>query len=111
MPMTILDCTITSDRTPHTARLASGGRHAWEVSWLPGRRLTRNQAITAMALAEMCDPSAARGGDYWERMRPHIQGWAAELDLTPLKALIKMADPPSWAGPTCAALGDPEAGG
>jgi hypothetical protein len=52
MALTINDRTMTSDDTDHTARLAPGEQHQWEVSWLPGRRLTRNQAITAMTLAE-----------------------------------------------------------
>ena len=57
MALTINDRTMTSDRTHHTARLAPGEQHQWEVSWLPGRRLTRNQAITAMTLAEESSPA------------------------------------------------------
>lgn len=49
---------MTSDQTKHTAQwsqhAAADGEGAWVVSWLPGRRLlTRDQAITAMTLAEM----------------------------------------------------------
>lgn len=52
MALTILDDTMTTDRSPHSARLAPGERHVWEVSWLPGRRLNRNGAITAMTFAD-----------------------------------------------------------
>jgi hypothetical protein len=110
MALTILDCTITSDHTPHTARRATDHPRNWEVSWLPGRHLTRNEAITAMALAEVC-PAAARGGN-WERMRPHVQGWAAELGLTAEQAITRITALPDRAaaaesGPV---RPDPEAG-
>ena len=36
MTLTITDATMTSDQTAHTARLAPGSQHLWEVSWLPG---------------------------------------------------------------------------
>ena len=52
MTLTINDTTMTSDQTAHTARLAPGSQHLWEVSWLPGRALDRNSAITAMTLAD-----------------------------------------------------------
>src|SRR5207244_1586086 len=52
MALTINDRDMTSDQTPHAARPAPGGEHQWEVSWLPGRRLTRNEAITDMALPD-----------------------------------------------------------
>jgi hypothetical protein len=32
MTLTINDTTMTSDQTAHTARLASGSPHLWEVS-------------------------------------------------------------------------------
>ena len=60
MALTINDRTMTSDRTHHTARLAPGEQRQWEVSWLPGRRVTRNQAITAMTLAEASSPAEPR---------------------------------------------------
>jgi hypothetical protein len=110
MALTILDCTITSDRTPDTARRVTDHARHWEVSWLPGRHLTRNQAITAMALAEVC-PGAARGGS-WERMRPHIQGWSAELGMTAEQAATRIIALPDWAAApeTDPARPDPEAG-
>jgi hypothetical protein len=46
--ITITDTHMSSPDTPHTATVTAGG---WEVSWLPGRTLDRNQAITAMTIA------------------------------------------------------------
>jgi hypothetical protein len=60
MSLTIDDDSISSDRTSHTAHLAPGHEHAWQVSWLPGRLLDRNSAITAMVLADAAD-EAHRG--------------------------------------------------
>ena len=57
MTLTINDTTMTSDQTPHTARHAPS-RNGWEVSWLPGRILDRNSAITAMVLADTSSPTS-----------------------------------------------------
>jgi hypothetical protein len=70
---------MTSDQTAHTARLAPGSPHLWEVSWLPGRPLDRNSAITAMTLADL---TTEHGLNERHRLWPFIQGWAAELGLT-----------------------------
>lgn len=79
--MRITDTLMSSDLTGHSARwspdAAADGQGAWIVSWLPSRLLTRNQAITAMTLAETVgDDEVAH------RMQPHVDGWAAELGLT-----------------------------
>jgi hypothetical protein len=109
MTLTINDTAMTSDQTGHTARLASGRPHRWEVSWLPGRTLDRNSAITAMVLADH-----AREPDLNERHRlwPFIQTWAAEFGLTGSDALDQVSrhDAPGkqydWEGERP----DPEAG-
>ena len=51
---------------------AADGRGAWIVSCHPGRMFTRNQAITAMVLAERLD--AGYGDD-----DPFVLGWREEL--------------------------------
>jgi hypothetical protein len=60
MPVTIHDRTMTSDRTPHAARLAPGTQH---------------QATTAMTLAKACGAAAPPERN---RLWPRIQGraWA-----------------------------------
>ena len=90
MTLTIYDAAMTSDQTAHTARQAPGSRHPWGVSWLPGRALDRNGAITAMTLADL-----AGEGDLNERhhLWPFIQGWAAELGLTGSDAITRATQP------------------
>jgi hypothetical protein len=94
MTLKILDDSMTSDRTPHTARPASGSQHTWEVSWLPGRHLPHGQAVTAMVLA---DATAYNTRHPSYKIRPHVEGWAAELGLTTSQALHRVASPPRWA--------------
>ncbi len=72
---------ITCDNNAHTASRihTATSPERWRVSWLPQRQLTRNQAITAMTLAESLTGSA-------DRHPAHpalIAAWATELDLTP----------------------------
>jgi hypothetical protein len=88
MSITITGTLMTSDQTRHTAawsqHAAADGQGAWVVSWLPGRRLlTRDQAITAMTLAEVVATQDV-ATDPW---RLHVEGWAAELGLTAQQAV------------------------
>jgi hypothetical protein len=78
MALTINDATMTSDQTAHTAQRAPA-HDGWEVSWLPGRTLDRNTAITAMVLADLAGGQDLHQG---HRLWPHIEGWAAELGLS-----------------------------
>jgi hypothetical protein len=92
MTLTINDTTMTGDQTAHTAWLAPGSQHRWAVSWLPGRALDRNRAITAMTLADHVGEE-----DLNERHRlwPFIQSWAAELGLTGSDAINRATQPGS----------------
>ena len=75
---------MTSDTTPHRARTDGDG---WAVTWLPGRVLTRNQATTAMVLAE----TVAGGiGDHTGKRWLFIEGWADELGITGADAVAKI---------------------
>jgi hypothetical protein len=78
MTLNINDTTMTSDQSPHSARHAAS-QNGWEVSWLPGRILDHNSAITAMVLTDTVADEHVREG---HRLWPHIQGWAAELGLS-----------------------------
>ena len=61
------------------------------MSWLPGRNLDRNSAITAMVLADTAaDERISEGHRIW----PHIQGWATELGLTGRDAVAAISQPP-----------------
>jgi hypothetical protein len=109
MALTIGDGTMSSDSTAHTARKAPGQQHQWEVSWLPGRQLDRNSAITAMVLADITGPGDMHPG---HRLWVHVEGWAAELGLTTPDVLAQTADSPGRAGTgKSAEPADPEAGG
>jgi hypothetical protein len=109
MALTILDDTISSDNSPHTARGLPGQDQAWEVSWLPGRSLDRNSAITAMMLADITSSEDMNAGHH---LWPHIEGWAAELGLPAPDAAARTCSPPAWTRPGKTALpSDPEAAG
>jgi hypothetical protein len=90
MTLTIGDTTMTSDQTAHTARQAPGSKHLWQVSWLPGRTVDRNSAITAMVLA---DQAGVPDLNQRHRLWPHIEGWAAELGLTGSDAVNRVSQP------------------
>jgi hypothetical protein len=90
MTLTINDSTMTSDQTAHTARLASGSQHLWEVSWLPGRVLDRNSTISAMILA---DQVGEHDLDERHRLWPVIESWGAELGLTGSEAVYRVSRP------------------
>jgi hypothetical protein len=90
MTLTINDTTMTSDQTAHAARLASGHEHRWEVSWLPGRALDRNSAITAMTLADHAGEADLNGR---HQLWPFIQSWAAELGRTASDAISRASRP------------------
>jgi hypothetical protein len=94
MALRILDFRMYSDRSRHTARLVPGKQYSWEVSWLPGRHLNRNEAITAMVLADTTAYGDVQPG---HRSWPHIEGWADELGMTGSQALDRVAGPPRWA--------------
>jgi hypothetical protein len=63
--------TVATARLSPDAAAAGGG--AWVVSGLPRRLVTRNQAITAIVLAERL--AAGYGDDLF------VIGWRAELGL------------------------------
>jgi hypothetical protein len=91
--MIITDDSMRSIRTPHTAERHREyvGAPWWVVSWLPGRHLTRNQAVTAMTLAEVAqgcldDPDSG--------MWPFVGSWAAELGVAVTEAVTMAASSP-----------------
>jgi hypothetical protein len=94
MTLTISDTTMTSDRTAHTAR-HEPSRNRWAVSWLPGRILDRNTAITAMILADIVGEEHIHEG---HRLWPHLESWAGELGLTAPEAITQAAQPSSNPG-------------
>lgn len=63
-----------SDSTEHTAWCTPEG---WEVSWFPDRFLDRNQAVTAMTLAETYAQNPPPDSRIWV----HVRAWRQELHL------------------------------
>ena len=83
--ITITDTDMSSPDTPHTATVTGGG---WQVSWLPGRTLNRNQAITAMIIASTVGGNGVPRAD--NPIWLHLDGWAAELSLTAPGAVARV---------------------
>ncbi len=82
MGIRITDTTMTltgpTGATTATAHLRDG---AWTVTGYPGRRFTRDQAITALTLTEVLTTNPPPGNRMWLHI---INDWRAELDLPPL---------------------------
>ena len=57
------------------------------MTWLPGRLLTRNEAITAMTIAETVGDVLGNEPRPSARLWPHVEGWAAELGIDPVEAV------------------------
>jgi hypothetical protein len=90
MTLTIDDASMTSGASPHAAHRVPGRDHEWEVSWLPGRALDRNAAITAMVIADL---AAEESLSEAHRLWPFVEGWAAELGLTAGEAAAAVKEP------------------
>jgi hypothetical protein len=79
MALLIIADLITSDISPHDARRVTtcDGIDSWELSWLPGRRFTGYQAVTAMSAAD----HLARNPRPHDRIWWLIETWMADLAL------------------------------
>jgi hypothetical protein len=83
---------MTSEITAHWAVQIPGRPGYWLVSWLAGRVLDRNQAITAMTLAETVTTHPTPD----ERSRWVYGGWAEELGVPLVQAQASiLAHPPA----------------
>jgi hypothetical protein len=85
--MRITEQRMTSDQTEHWAVPADRGTEygEWWVSWCPDRAWTRNQAISAMTIAELMTGDRDR---YW----PHIESMAGELGMTASEVLALVSE-------------------
>lgn len=90
----ITDEAMRSEATSHTATRTPDG---WAMTWLPGRILDRDAAVTAMTIAETVAMGRAHPGD---RLWAHVQNWAAELDLGAPDAVRRVAAPVTDPAPT-----------
>jgi hypothetical protein len=94
MSTKITDAEMTSDSTRHTATAwpVDGEPTLWSVTWLPGRALTRDQAITAMTIAEVVAVTDLT--DNACKMWLFIDGWAAELGISGSHAVAESSRSP-----------------
>lgn len=84
MTTTITTSLITSDATGHWASRDAFELSWWWVTWLPKAQVCdRNQAITAMTLAELATGGVDPAGPEW----PLVVDLAAELNLSAGEAL------------------------
>lgn len=94
MTLAIDENRMTCPETPHTAVRQSS--ISWRVTFLrPDHVLTRNQAITAMSIAEVvggADGPIDRGDTWYGQ----LASWAAELGLDTESALLAASRPPRW---------------
>lgn len=101
MSLTVTLDTITSTVSSHTAtrhRSTGVGPGLWSVSWLPSRLLTRDEAVTAMRIAEFT--TSADEAFFGELAR-----WAYELDLTAEQAWDLAIAPAPRSSNTCFGFG------
>ena len=84
---------------PYAPTLSDAGQ-----SWLPGRALDRNSAITAMTLA---DHAGEPDLNEQHRLWPFIEGWAAELGLTGPDAINRASQPAAPASSTTGKVSGP----
>lgn len=75
---------MTSDLTEHIARCVGGDR--WVVSWLPGRTLSGQQAVTAMTIASSIDDREPSDVEW-----ATLDAMALELGLTGREAVGMIA--------------------
>lgn len=89
------------DDSKHSARLigVEDGWEKWEVTWLPDRVLGRNEAVTAMTIAER----VGRGIEIGDKLWPHLDGWAAELGLSGPDAVVRASLLPGGIDPVTGA--------
>lgn len=92
MTTRITDTGMASNLTAHTATAhpvpdVPDEPTLWSVTWLPGRALTHDQAVTAMTIAEMVVERAHVLADPASRLWWHMDGWAAELGMTAKEAV------------------------
>jgi hypothetical protein len=85
MNATITDDQMTAESSMHYAKRTDEG---WLVSWLPGRLVSRNQATTAMVLAEYVGYGVTGPQD---KRWAFIESWAAELGISGADAVGEIA--------------------
>lgn len=85
MTLSITDSVMTSTATDHqAAKVTREG--VWSCTWCPGLQLDRNQAVSAVTLAEFIESGTAEGSKHW----PLVRSLAGELGMTAQEAVAKV---------------------
>ncbi|MFC9999325.1 hypothetical protein [Nocardia sp. NPDC127526] len=88
MALTITPWSISSDLTPEIAVCAIDSTDVWILSWLSERELTRDQAISGMALDEiLSDPEPADSEQALAMAAVH----AAELGISLREVVVRLS--------------------
>ena len=93
MTLTITDRIIRSLDTRHTASCRPGTAE-WQVTWLPGSILTRDQAVAAMELAEASwqMPADCGPGLYDDQWWSRVDALAAILGMSGRAAVSRASE-------------------
>ena len=93
MPLTITDQVMRSTDTPHIAHRQLSA--SWTVTWLHDRILSRDQAVTAMTIAEAVGriPAGAGPDAYDTRFWTLVDSLAGELGLSGPDAVARASEP------------------
>lgn len=79
-------------RSESTKHIAWNTGKRWQVSWLPERVFTQDQAEAAMNIAEL----VGTGWDRNDHRITDLPAWAAELGIDPKVAIGQVTDRRAW---------------
>ncbi|GAB4589540.1 hypothetical protein [Nocardia sp. IFM 10818] len=87
--MYVCDWSITSALVDEFAERLPGPHDTWRVSWLPGRLLTKAEAMAAIELVELLyDPTHPNDAD----TQATIAESAARLGIRPIDAAVTLSE-------------------
>lgn len=82
---------MSSTEHPHTCRRVAVGE--WEVSWIPGRTFTRDQATTATVVVDFLTARATTRVQHLTRTDLAFLGqWSEELGFVALSTMLNLYD-------------------
>jgi hypothetical protein len=87
--MTVTDQKIVSSATVHRAHRFGAG---WRVSWLPGRPLTREQAISAMRAAETVATMVSEEAKCDHPLWSLLDSVSADLGLSGPEVMVRVTE-------------------
>ena len=92
MSLRITNVDMSSDLSPHWAKWMPGD--GWIVSWLPGRVMDRDEAATAMLIAETVATMVGEKAARHNSRSLYLDRLAAELGLSGQEVMTRVLEPP-----------------